>query len=73
MEPTRCSPFARMRQRIPAPLQLVLLVALLALLVTHWSYPLTLVPFALILLCPLLHLVMHGGSGGHHHGGDSQQ
>jgi hypothetical protein len=33
-----------------------------------WGY----LPYALLLLCPLLHLVMHGGHGGHGAAPDQQ-
>lgn len=33
-----------------------------------WGY----LPYALLLLCPLLHLFMHGGHGGHGGSGEQQ-
>lgn len=36
----------------------------------HSAHLLGYLPFALILLCPLMHIFMHGGHGGHQHGGN---
>ena len=36
----------------------------------HGAHLLGYAPFLLILACPLMHIFMHGGHGGHHHGGD---
>jgi hypothetical protein len=30
-------------------------------------------PFAIFLLCPLMHLFMHGGHGGHGGGGEGER
>jgi hypothetical protein len=34
-------------------------------LAEHGAHVVPLLPFGLILLCPLMHLFMHGGHGGH--------
>lgn len=34
----------------------------------HWQHALGLLPYVLFLTCPLMHLFMHHGHGGHHHG-----
>jgi hypothetical protein len=36
----------------------------------HWAHALGILPYLLILACPLMHLFMHKGHGGHggHHG-----
>lgn len=39
------------------------------LLTEHRAHLFGVLPFLLILLCPLMHLFMHGGHGGHAHGG----
>ena len=40
----------------------------------HLSRLLPLLPYAAILLCPLMHVFMHGGHGGHGaHGGQGSQ
>lgn len=41
----------------------------------HGAHLLGLLPYLLILLCPLMHIFMHGGHGGHHrhHGGDDEK
>ena len=35
------------------------------LVVEHTAHVFGILPYALLLLCPLLHLLMHGGHGGH--------
>lgn len=35
----------------------------------HRAHLFGFLPYALLLLCPLMHLFMHGGHGGHDHGG----
>jgi hypothetical protein len=48
-------------------------VAVFFLVVERTGHFFGVLPFALVLLCPLLHLFMHGGHGGHvGHSGDSQ-
>ena len=37
------------------------------LFATHTGHILTALPYLLLLVCPLMHLFMHGGHG-HHHG-----
>ena len=34
----------------------------------HWEHALGLLPYAIILLCPLMHIFMHGSHGGGHGG-----
>ena len=46
-------------------------IALFFLWEEHKAHILGALPFMLLLLCPLLHLFMHGGHGGHG-GGDDQ-
>ena len=52
----------------------VLILAVGTFLATyHFEHVVGALPFALILLCPLMHLFMHGGHGGHAgHGSGSQ-
>ncbi|MEX2469297.1 MAG: DUF2933 domain-containing protein [Pseudohongiellaceae bacterium] len=38
------------------------------LFVEHGAHVLPYLPFLIILLCPLMHLFMHKGHGGHDHG-----
>lgn len=46
-----------------------LLIGGFFLLTEHWAHVLGVLPYLLILACPLMHLFMHrshGGHGGHH-------
>jgi len=43
-----------------------LLIAGLYLLTEHTAHLYTILPFVLLLSCPLMHLFMHHGHGGHH-------
>ena len=36
----------------------------------HWQHALGILPYALFLTCPLMHLFMHHGHHGHHHDND---
>jgi hypothetical protein len=38
------------------------------LLTEHLAHVVGALPFLLLLACPLMHVFMHGGHGGHHHG-----
>jgi hypothetical protein len=42
-----------------------LLVAAFFLLSEHWAHALGVLPYLIILACPLLHMFMHGGHGRH--------
>ncbi len=42
-----------------------LLIAAFFLFEEHRAHMLGLLPYALLALCPLLHVFMHGGHGGH--------
>ena len=44
------------------------LVAAFYILREHYAHVVGALPYLLILLCPLLHLFMHRGHGGHRHG-----
>lgn len=41
------------------------IIAAAYLLLEHRAHVLPWLPFGLLLLCPLMHLFMHGGHGGH--------
>jgi hypothetical protein len=45
-----------------------LLVVAYFLITEHRAHAVAFLPYALLLLCPLMHLFMHGRNG-HHHGG----
>jgi Protein of unknown function (DUF2933) len=53
----------------PAKISFFALLAIAAffLISEHWAHLTGILPWFLILLCPLLHLFMHGGHGGHGH------
>ncbi|NJM92025.1 MAG: DUF2933 domain-containing protein [Rhodospirillaceae bacterium] len=44
-----------------------LLIGLFFLLSEHRAHLFGVLPYLLILACPLMHLFMHRGHGGHHH------
>jgi hypothetical protein len=48
-------------------------IAAFFLVTEHTAHVFGVLPYALLLLCPLLHLFMHGGHGGEHagHGKDA--
>lgn len=43
------------------------LVAAFYVLREHYQHALGVLPYLLLLACPLMHLFMHHGHGGHHH------
>ncbi|HEV8389673.1 MAG TPA: DUF2933 domain-containing protein [Dongiaceae bacterium] len=45
-----------------------LIVGLFFLVSEHRAHLLGILPYLLILACPLMHLFMHRGHGSHHHG-----
>lgn len=50
-----------------------LLIAAFFLLTEHWAHTFGVLPFVLLLACPLLHMFMHGGHRGHGgHGGNAR-
>ena len=57
-----------LRSRTGVALIVFLGVATFFLITEHTAHLFGFLPFALLLLCPLMHLFMHGGHGGH--GGD---
>ena len=54
------------------PLILVVLAVVLGfyLFTEHRAHLFGILPYLLFLACPLMHLFMHHGHGGHRHGGD---
>jgi hypothetical protein len=64
-----------MQRWIRTPSGLILLgflaIAAFFLITEHWAHVLGVVPYALLLLCPVLHLFLHrshGSGHGEHHG-----
>nr|WP_321271064.1 DUF2933 domain-containing protein [uncultured Tolumonas sp.] len=41
------------------------------LVTEHLAHVIGVLPYLLLLACPLMHVFMHGGHGGHGHGGNS--
>lgn len=58
------------RSRHAAGLLVIGAVAAYFLLTEHLAHVLGILPYLLLLACPLMHLFMHGGHG-HRHGGRS--
>ena len=56
--------------RISVPLVGFLAIAVFFLVTEHRAHAFGYLPLILLLLCPLLHLFMHGGHGGHGGTGD---
>jgi hypothetical protein len=76
MHPTSPAP-GGFRALIASPAGAVILAllsaAIIYALVAHTAHTLALLPYALILLCPLMHLFMMRGHGGHGGGNDDQE
>lgn len=51
---------------------ILVVAALYFLVVEHGSHLLPYFPYLILLLCPLMHVFMHKGHGGHHHGDNHQ-
>lgn len=64
-------PFWRSRTGIALLVFLGLAATLLA--AEHWAHVAGHLPLLVLLLCPLMHLFMHGGHGGHDHGGSKKE
>ena len=60
-----------LRSRMGLALLGFLLIAGFYLVTEHTAHVFGVLPYGLLLLCPILHLFMHGGHGGHggHSGG----
>ena len=56
---------AFLRSRTGLVMLCFLAIAAFFLVVEHTAHFFGVLPYALVLLCPLLHLFMHGGHGGH--------
>lgn len=52
---------------------ILLAIAAFLLLQEHWAHALGFLPYLLILACPLMHIFMHGGHGGHGHSSASRK
>lgn len=61
------------RLSVPARIVLIgfLIIAAFFLITEHTAHVFGFLPFAFVLLCPLMHLFMHGGHGGQSDSGRS--
>jgi Protein of unknown function (DUF2933) len=57
----------------PSKITLYVFLGIIAffLITEHWAHLIPVLPWLFLLLCPLMHLFMHGGHGGH--GGNSDR
>ena len=63
-----------LRSRTGIVLIVFLAIATIYLVTEHTAHFFGLLPYGLLLLCPIVHLFMHGGHGGHgEHGGQAGQ
>ena len=58
------------RSRLPVVLVIFLAIAAFFLFTEHRAHLFGVLPYLLLLACPLLHLFMHRGHGSHGGGGD---
>ncbi len=65
------SPPSFWRSRYATGLVVIGGVAVYFLLTEHLAHVVGALPFLLLLACPLMHVFMHRGHGGHHHQGQS--
>jgi hypothetical protein len=76
MQPTSPAP-GGFRALIASPAGAVILAllsaAIIYALVAHTAHTLALLPYAFILLCPLMHLFMMRGHGGHGGGSNDEE
>jgi hypothetical protein len=63
---------ALMRSPSGAAILALVSAAVIYALVAHTAHVISLLPYAIFLLCPLMHLFMMGGHGGHGGGGNDQ-
>jgi hypothetical protein len=63
----KSSPASKAEWRSPLVVAggMLLLIVVFYLLREHWSHVIGTWPYLLLLLCPLMHLFMHRGHGGH--------
>lgn len=54
-----------LRSRTGIALLVFLAIAAFFLITEHTAHVFGILPYALLLLCPLIHLFMHGGHGAH--------
>ncbi len=55
------------RWRSPAGIALLVFLGIITffLVTEHWAHLIPVLPWLLLLACPLMHLFMHGAHGGH--------
>lgn len=62
-----------LRSRAGLVLIAFLLIAGFYLVTEHIAHVFGVLPYGILLLCPILHLFMHGGHGGHGQGNGDRQ
>ena len=62
-----------LRSRTGLVLIAFLLIAGFYLVTEHTAHVFGVLPYGILLLCPILHLFMHGGHGGHGQGNGDRQ
>jgi hypothetical protein len=67
-EAGRSGPGAFLRSRAGVALVAFLAIGAFFVLTEHTAHAFGVLPYSLLLLCPLLHLFMHGSHGGGHGG-----
>jgi len=58
------------RKRQNIALWVFMAIVLYFLVTEHGAHIVPYLPYVLLMACPLMHLFMHGGPGGHGHDGD---
>ncbi len=48
-------------------------IAMGLLIVDHWTHVLGVLPYLVLLACPLMHVFMHGKHGHSHHGDETKR
>ena len=66
------SPHSFWRSRYGIGLVVIGGIAVYFLLTEHLAHVVGALPYLLLLACPLMHVFMHRGHGGHHHQGQSK-
>ena len=66
-------PEGSMHRRMTQVFVLFVIIAGFFLVTEHGAHVIPYLPWLLLLACPLMHVFMHHGHGGHHHGGSETE